>query len=327
MKHFTFILNYLEIGIELPYKIDNNYILRKASLEEIDLIYKYLNVVNLENFDSPISPDRFTEIYKYNILFDEKNRLNFHSIQKKSDWKMYVIETVKKTISFSEITQAAYLTTNSLTANLSFQIDKKKGSRLKGFFSEVSDFYDKQEFSREYLNKEYYTNNFVDKSFVTQFEEILNLINRLDKNSYLRSILWNIRELSLHRFTSVFKPLIYFVLWEQLLAHHPTGNGDSITKQLKSKIQLLSNRMTGIYKINLAEYLADENTSLDKIISVLYSYRSSLIHSGKCDFQSTKYKIFSNLRYNVIKSIEEITKKIIIEAMRDSNLVRDLKNC
>lgn len=120
-----------------------------------------------------------------------------------------------------------------------------------------------------------------------------------------------------------FKILGYFAVVESLLTHKQTKTetGDSLSRQIKTKVPLLLNRISD--GINYNKYFHE--ASEEKIWAKLYSYRSALAHGSNVNFNS---------ELQVLKSPLEIhdfmiacVKKLLVHSLYEPKLVRDLKNC
>ena len=114
----------------------------------------------------------------------------------------------------------------------------------------------------------------------------------------------------------------YFAILESLLTHHPkpTDTIDSITRQVKRKIILLDNRWSP--KI---DHSAFPNSTLEKIWSAMYAYRSCLAHGSKPDFKN-ELKLLGNSDAALIL-LKQTVKSVLRQALAEPQLIFDLRNC
>lgn len=117
--------------------------------------------------------------------------------------------------------------------------------------------------------------------------------------------------------------LSLFSIIESLIAHKPrlTETLDSITHQIKHKINLLSKRFdnTIIYDDFFGEI------GYPKLWAKLYGLRSDIAHGQKYDF-SKDYKILKSVG-NVNHFLDQVTKELIKLSIEDFDLVNDIRNC
>ncbi|MFT4758349.1 MAG: hypothetical protein ACI9XO_001759 [Paraglaciecola sp.] len=119
--------------------------------------------------------------------------------------------------------------------------------------------------------------------------------------------------------SSDFKLLSYFSVLESLLTHKPKDSGDSITRQIKSKIPLINNRLSSPIDLKLFFDQGNEDT----IITKLYGLRSSIAHGERI----TKVEPILKSKLNVLVFMEHIVKEFICQALLEPQLFTDLKRC
>lgn len=150
-------------------------------------------------------------------------------------------------------------------------------------------------------NKEF---EFIDKAL-----NYFGLLNRLPEDSEL-------------------KTLGYFIILESLLTHKPDPKDitESLTRQIKTKIALLNNRFEK--RLDFQKFFGFDKTKFDekKIMATLYNYRSNIAHGSESDF--------SDKNLNLLKSPELakefifiLTQKVLVYALKEPQLMVDLKNC
>jgi hypothetical protein len=115
----------------------------------------------------------------------------------------------------------------------------------------------------------------------------------------------------------------YFIVIESLLTHKPRPNDptDAIARQIRSKIQLLGNRMAPDLT-----YTAFAESNPNSVWSVLYDYRSTLAHGGEPDFKKDKLRQLRD-EPTVISFLQNACRCLLRQALNEPKLCSDLKNC
>jgi hypothetical protein len=158
---------------------------------------------------------------------------------------------------------------------------------------------------------------------VNDLKETLELYNRLDPTRHegiIRAIDFHYTTRRLNTLGSL-AVLAYFSIIEMLLTHNPNDKeiGDSISHQLKTKLALLSARLSKTFDYELF----DENIKSDKTWGLLYSYRSSIAHGDHIDFE-TKLKSLKT-EDNALKFLSSATRILLTQALREPDLINGLK--
>jgi hypothetical protein len=114
----------------------------------------------------------------------------------------------------------------------------------------------------------------------------------------------------------------YFALLESLLTHapKPTDPYDSITRQIKKKLNLLNHRLES--PIDYSEF---DTAPPEKIWATMYSYRSAVAHGGKPNFDND-HKLLKNSSC-ALHLVKETAKAVINQALREPQLILDLQEC
>lgn len=111
-----------------------------------------------------------------------------------------------------------------------------------------------------------------------------------------------------------------FAVIESLLTHNPNDKeiGDSLTHQLKTKLNLLESRF-----VRELDFSPFGKTSKEKVWSTLYKYRSYIAHGNRFDFD----KDFATLKSRdvALGFLREVTKLVIISALKEPKFIEDLK--
>ena len=114
----------------------------------------------------------------------------------------------------------------------------------------------------------------------------------------------------------------YFAILEAVLTHspNPTDPYDSITRQIKKKLELLNHRFDPHI-----DYSRFGNAAADTIWGKMYSCRSSLAHGGEPDF-GRELSLLGD-QANALKLVKEAVKKVIRQALIEPQLLADLRDC
>ncbi len=160
--------------------------------------------------------------------------------------------------------------------------------------------------------------------------EYINLLNEFEKikenfpsiNKSLKDF-FLIREVSDY---SVFKIVSYIACLEMLLVNDSQERLKSITVQLQTKLNLLNNQFEK--PILISDYIKGPDTlNLGNVIEVFYKYRSSIAHGNFLDFKKKLQLLEAVSENEIFKFIRTVLKKSLIYALKNPELVRDLKEC
>ena len=99
---------------------------------------------------------------------------------------------------------------------------------------------------------------------------------------------------------------------------------NSLSHQLKEKLTLFGNRFTD--PLRLEEHLPlPAGTDFKKVIAKLYSYRSKVAHGTEVEFRG-ELSVLKN-HETVCRFLRVIVRKLILQAVSEPALFRDLKSC
>ncbi|WP_300525087.1 HEPN domain-containing protein [Alcanivorax sp.] len=117
--------------------------------------------------------------------------------------------------------------------------------------------------------------------------------------------------------------LSLFSIIESIIAHKPrlTETLDSITHQIKNKLNLLSKRFDS--SVRHEDYFGE--ISYPKLWKKLYGLRSDIAHGQKYEFQGTN-EILTSLE-NVNNFLDKVAKELIKLSIEDHELISDLREC
>jgi len=123
--------------------------------------------------------------------------------------------------------------------------------------------------------------------------------------------------------SSEFMVIGLFSVLESLITHAPelTEPMDSLNHQVKTKMSLLSKRFS--QPLDYDFFFGSGDVS--SIWGRLYEYRSKIAHGDDADFQK-KLKLLRNPE-NATSFLKEAAKLLILCALREPQLISDLKQC
>ncbi|MBL7139974.1 MAG: hypothetical protein ISS74_03610 [Planctomycetes bacterium] len=111
-----------------------------------------------------------------------------------------------------------------------------------------------------------------------------------------------------------------FGVIESLITHSPKAGHDSLTHQIKTKMNLLNRRFD-----EPLDYSCFDDGPPDTLWSRLYSYRSAIAHGGQADFGG-KHQVLKDER-TVTTFLRYTAKALLRYALREPDLVLDLRAC
>lgn len=319
---FFFIGDLIESESKFPIKLFDNFSINLANDEQIKVIkYNIDHHVNI----LPL------KVNKYESSFSSgKDDGYLINDLEQSNWRYFVIEfpevQAKKPLEL--IFSLSAIDLSLLFESSVFTKDSKSGQNLYGTFQS------------QLRTINYFLDNYsklgvlpeikkITKSAIDEVQEIHLKLNQFNPNEYpfiqksLNDFI-SIKDISKN---SPFKILSCFAILELLLTSYKArgSNGNSISNQLKKKINLLNNQFDE--KIDFQKYFKGPNSNkLETIIEKLYQYRNNIAHGNFSDFES-ELKILKNNTANILELLLDILKKILIFAIEFPQLVNDLKEC
>lgn len=134
--------------------------------------------------------------------------------------------------------------------------------------------------------------------------------------------------IELHKITDIspFKVLGYFSILELLLStFEPQKRDSSLREQLKSKINLLNNQL--ITPLQACDYVkGPDELTFSMLIDSIYLFRNDIAHGNKTDFER-KLRILKGDRKRILNFLYDVTRMVLIKAINEPLLIRDLKAC
>lgn len=172
-------------------------------------------------------------------------------------------------------------------------------------------------------------------AFTQNSEQIMVSIEELNKLKKYYNELTTLPEISMHALDMFYEAstlsinselltLSLFSIIESLITHKPrlTETLDSITHQIKNKLNLLSKRFD--CAIEHRHYFGA--VGFQTLLNKLYALRSDIAHGQMYSFTSGDYQLLRNLE-NVNKFLDEIVREIIKLSINEFQLIEDIKAC
>lgn len=171
----------------------------------------------------------------------------------------------------------------------------------------------------------------IDQPYIEELKSIEDIFKNYISHSKnpleFKKILDDFNSLKEISIDSPFRFLCYFSILESLLTHNKqrSASNTTIAFQLQTKLNLLNNRFES--PIDYRRYFKVPDTvSFELIIEKLYHYRSDIAHGNASDFDKDLF-ILKGKVGDALKFIHEVTRNVILLALKEPHLVKDLKNC
>lgn len=319
---FFFIGDLIESDIKLPIHLFDNFYLNRANNEQIRFIKS-----NVDHYVD-LLPIKINK-YESSFTLNKKDGYAINDLENPNK-KYFIIE-------FPEIQAKKPLplifSLSAIDLSLLFESsvvfkDSKSGQNVYGTFQS------------QLRTVNYFIDNHSILGVLPEIKKITPLAIREVQEIHLKLNQFNADEYpfiqkALNDFISIkdisknspFKILSCFAILELLLTSYKTRglNGNSISHQLKKKINLLNNQFEE--KIDFQKYFKGPDTNtLETIIEKLYQFRNDIAHGNFSDFES-ELKVLKNNTTNILDFLVSILKKILIVAIEFPQLVKDLKEC
>ena len=164
----------------------------------------------------------------------------------------------------------------------------------------------------------------ISKSKLSRVPEILSQMAGIAvSHGFIRRAISNFVELKRLPRRSDLEVVGLFAIMESLITHLPrlTESLDSINHQIANKIKLLTRRFTR--PVESTRYF--EGVYDGKLWKKLYAYRSAVAHGNNPEI-SGQFQVLRNAD-SVTSFLREIIKELILLALREPDLVSDLRGC
>lgn len=304
MKRLALVLNYLDQKASTNINFLNGMVLRKASLDEVNLIKPYID--KLFNVANDVN------IYEYGRS-DNGHVTRSSYIKNKENWNYWVIDLGGE-IYFQPKLLCLFMANPQIlvSAVLTINDDGRTGFHTFNWSNII-------------------LNQIVDSSRRTTViePETINFINDVQKYNqnfevpqfnFIRKAKLDYMELNLVPPSSYLRVIGQFAIIENLIVSNEKGSG-SITQQLKSKLNLINNRSD--YPINISDYIKGPDTiTYEVIVEKLYGFRSTIAHGN--EFKQKNMELL-NYPSKTRKLLRDILSRTLLAAMKEPELFSDLR--
>jgi hypothetical protein len=312
---FAFVSYPIQIDSSLlPFSFDNILVFDKPTEEELKMIRKNLDEMHgIQDFKRPFEAVNYRE----EGHGEDFHVMNFKKLDEK-DWLYNVIRFVYEGPEVNPFWNKpiSKLQLASLTQSKKIRIGPTFYNELKSKSGR---------FTEDWEHFSYIHNDIIDNVWNSEdleklkvaYEKICTL--EIDYPDLYRSL--KLLD-SIPKFVGFneFMNLSLFSVIESVLTHAPKSDSDSITHQIKTKVNLLSKR----FDVEI-DYSSFGGANDDTIWKKLYEFRSRIAHGGNIDFQ----KSLSILKdsYTVQLFLENFLSTMLRNAINDPELYVDLKKC
>jgi hypothetical protein len=266
--------------------------------------------------------------YEYDPKPNPNGEYTFHPLEKK-EWNYWVIEHSK-----SQMDKKLHLVLGLSQIDLTVLFDGVYNGVTSMDGKEVPAIDDKKLTTVHFFLN---TRNQIDKKKkmknedIEEIREIHSLLTTFykhrEKDAFINKALDDFIKLQELSEQSPFKILDYFSILELLLTTYKpkVSHDSSLNNQLQKKINLLNNQLKN--KIDFTNFFKGPDTNtIETIIDKLYQYRNDIAHGNKSDFEN-ELKILKNKKDNISEFLRTLLKKILIHAIKEPQLIKDLKEC
>ncbi|MEH2092169.1 hypothetical protein [Nostoc sp.] len=313
---FAFVANLLDVNCNLPFKVIEDCYFQKADSLQIDKIKNYLSDSGhfTQLFRFNLSPYEF--VYVEDTNMPQQNTLTGQPLEPQ-DWKYYVLNFYDDNSKIYDLSKTANLVEIELDFGLQFIYSKE----LKIFGIQKNPIYTFNYFHE--MNSRLPLVESIDDIILQDLGSIYQNYQQLDEIKYpdIKEAINMLEELKHIPHSSKFKILGLFTIIEFLITHKSIDTGDSITRQVTNKINLLSKRFSK--KLNYCQFFG--NTPENTVWKKLYAYRSNIAHGGKPDFAKELLVLKDDLTAK--KFLKLVVKMLLQHSLIEPQLYADLKEC
>lgn len=313
-NYFAFILTDFDYNGELPVELIDGHYLDKPDPLQLQTVKKTL---------SNVSP-------RYNYDFFEKNREikeiengveAIHSDTPRDEWRYWVINFEGSSMKIEPLKYILNLTFEQ-EVTIGFVCNKSAENNQYHFANTRG----------EILSNHFANNSLKLKEILKISTEELQSVATLHKkmneackiNDSLFGTFDEYEMLKDLPYTSKFKTLGYFTIIESLVTRKPKASdpGDSIRRQLKSKMNLLNNRFDK--EIDTDDYF-EKGMNFETMWGKLYDYRSDIAHGNAKKF-GKKYQALID-RFAIDDYLNQVSRAVLKQCILEPQLMVDLKDC
>jgi len=314
-KPFLFIGERLNPKYKKGKPFFKDYFLKQADKEQVEAIKRIAKTDELLNLKSR---NGSINIYENDLIIKrEKGGVSTTPVPlKPSDYKYWIIELSEFLFDYNLFPAISLMSKNLTVIAQIGKMGAYTFDHLKAavFYSDY-----------ELLAKEEIE---INESDLEEIEFIYNSLNAFKASSFNKSLI----EKSLNDFLRIggieykspFKIIALFSVIESLLTTNNKNSDQSINRQLQKKIKLINNQLE--VKIDFFQYFKGPDTlTEEKIIEILYTYRSKIAHGDYYDFEKELQVLEGHEM--TFDFLNLLTKKLLLFAINNCQLTLDIKEC
>lgn len=307
---FAFILTPIKPEIELDIEIIDGVYLSKATEDEITKIKSYI---------ASYGPSLKRTYYEAEAGRSGSGGLVFRYLPP-SEWRYFVLRFNYNPLSWNDLAKVLGISKEELHLGKGFTVS---GEYPGEFYKNAPTDYNYWDRLMHRAEPPQIAIIGVDE--IAEYSKLYSLYKESTKSfPWLENVLEMFRDLEgIPVFDRLYSVGLFITL-EALITHAPgeRETGDSISRQLTSKMRLLEHRVDGPFDQSMFISAMSPETLWKK----LYKFRSSLAHGGTPDFSSKDLKALQN-RDAVNLFMRDTLKALIRGALKEPQLYEDLKNC
>jgi len=313
-ESFIFVLNNINVEGELPIEVAPGHFLNRAHSEQT------IKIKDLLQLCVPFGPSAIFNCLPYEADFSRTSGSSGYQLEPlpKEKWRYWIVSFKGPNTELEHIGSAASLLRNDL--ELGFTVFRKSsiagGAGYGWHAPSLFSFFENQAMGQPAVS--------ITVDELREISENYNLIKNLSPDhEHITRAFRKFRDLKSLPRSSELVTIGLFSLIESLVTHCPklTESSDSLMHQIRTKIPLLSKLFRR--RLDYLDYFDDAKE--ENIWNKLYEYRSRIVHGENSDLSGT-LKVLKN-RKTVHEFLKEITKLLLLLALREPTLLTDLKKC
>ncbi len=310
-KSFAFVINKINVQANLPFEIVPKHFFQRADAKQVETIKKRLRL-----FGSSERHDGVYERIDVSVGNPQAGNVRTENLPQES-WRYWVVTFEGTSSAIPDIEVAFSLLRNEVRFGFTHLAIEGGGQGLTWSSGPMS-IYTNQLAYFEWPEPTIVESELRDvtanySTLMAMKEQFPNIYQAAHRFHQLK----NIPEFN-H-----FLVIGYFSVIESLITHAPelTEPMDSLTHQVKTKMNLLIKKFQR--PLVYGDYF--KITDGDKVWTRLYGYRSKLAHGDTADFNN-QFKDLKSPK-DAMRFLNEAAKLLILYAMREPQLITDLKKC
>lgn len=325
---FSILCNRIKTELSLPIKVNDIFSIDKANLEEVELIksehLEFINASSPERRENPLEMAELKEIHQRKKIGDPDN-LGNKADQK--DWHYWLIRHKEAHIDRPTDVLFSLIDSELIPIfDFGFKIyETKDGEKICRHSKGKRGFAGTQIYDLGNLMKKVE----ITERDISLLNKLILSYNEIDFELYpefgfINKALKNFRTILRTPIAEDLRNIGKFAIIESLLCSDKSRRLNSINHQLQNKIALLNDRFD--MPIQFQKYFKlPDGISIQKIVELLYAYRSDLAHGNDSDFKSKLKILEAPLMADYC--VDEICRKTLAQAILEPKLLYNLKQC